>query len=184
MNKYMKAFVATMLSANEVHAQNAATHEANAQSDDSAKRAAQRETTHANSAAKLATLSESALKLAQSFNIEASALEATSRENKKRTIAALNALAASITLRKTDSALDAALCYIVAKNTRELSLRIVMREAQHETTTQARYLLTFFSFIDAVESSAKDSDSKDVRFTLKNDHAFLNALVSLYSVTK
>jgi cell division septum initiation protein DivIVA len=141
------------------------------------KRAMQRAATHAKRDASLAGLSADQLALAHKLKLEPAHVEAQSREFKKRLELCLVAIASG--QRVKDRALDSVLQYLAAKGTRDLSFSAIMREAGHETNTQARYMLRFFRELRSV--ATVDNSTRNVSFTLRDDCAVLNALLGIYT---
>ena len=125
---------------------------------------AKKMSTHEKYATALSEMSEKALAALNTYKVEASELATQSRELKKRSIAILEALATK--QRVKDTALDAVLQYIVAKDAVSMTLEQIRHQMQHKTTTQAQYFKTcaiFFNFATYSKSEKTVIFNKDAR---------------------
>lgn len=183
MSKSFKAFNSAFIgaaqaAATELHERASVARAAYEQSpDDKLKRQIQRNECHEKKALALAELGEAELKVLHDAGIDANNLLQGTREYAKHVIAALKGLTSNS--KPKSNPLDAALAYIVAKNSGDLSRRIVQREAGHDTDTQGGYIHRMFKRMGAVTAESKIG--KDHQFTVDTAHPIVAKLLAIYA---
>lgn len=152
--------------------------ESDVQAREIAKKQMQRAETHSAYNSKLADMSDKALRLLETYKItdlsKLSEASSASRELKKRTIAALEAIAAKQRVSK-DNALDA-VCYMLASQEHaELSIAAIQKQMNHKTETQASYFKRFAEFFKFATYN-KNTAKLEINYESK----FLKDLLSAY----
>lgn len=140
------------------------------------KKAMQRAATHELYNDKLSDMSERALSILAKYKVDPAKLSEQSRELKKRSIKILEALATS--QKVDDRALDAVLQFIESKKSDVLTLEVIRRQMDHETTTQAQYFKTCAMFFGFATYSKSEKE-----LTLKKDNKVLADLLKIYDTT-
>ena len=136
--------------------------------------ARKRAETHEKFNAALGDMSEKALNyLSKLSNLDAQLMSEQSREFKKRTIATLEAIAAS--KRVTDLALDNLLLRLAQKGDAIMTLAQIQREMNHKTTTQAQYFKTFAVLFNFAQYSKAEK-----ALTFQYDAKVLKDLLKAY----
>lgn len=140
------------------------------------KKSMQRAATHELYNDKLSGMSEKALAVLAKYKVDPKALSEQSRELKKRSIKILEALASS--QKVDDRALDAVLQFIESKKSDVLTLEVIRRQMDHETTTQAQYFKTCAIFFGFATYSKSEKE-----LTLRKDNKVLADLLKIYDTT-
>jgi hypothetical protein len=140
------------------------------------KKAMQRAATHEKYNDALSGMSEKALSILAKYKVDPAKLSEQSRELKKRSIKILEALASNS--KVDDRALDAVLQFIELKKSDVLTLEVVRRQMDHETTTQAQYFKTCAIFFGFATYSKSEKE-----LTLKKDNNVLADLLKIYDTT-
>lgn len=130
--------------------------------------------THERYSEALATMSDKALSIMSKYKISAEDLSKQARELKKRSIAILEALANK--QHVNDTALDAVLQFIVAKDASAMTLEQVRHQMQHKTTTQAQYFKTCAIFFNFATYSKSEKT-----INLNKEAPVLRDLLTIYS---